>query len=332
MQLVPENRPSNLLDLPEIRVLVARYLARSDCRSCMRVCHDWFRDFAPALWHTIDFSKDATAFSSVSSDVLDKYAGFISQVINMSEVSHIKSLQHYKVDSIQTMKINLPNNWFYREMLSDLYLRCRGSIEDLDISTNPSDPNTLENQRKWASRRADLAPSHANNTELMSDLLFHSFTSLKSCTLYAQNFAMSTAFGLVIHQETLVSLTIKGEMKDNSSVKFLPLVVRLSRHLQFLSLESFVCDLEKVGRNLSESFGLQELRIRFKSLDAPQDIDRCIQQVCDWRRSGNIPSIPPQHDDSISTSCARVLILLKQLRTVWLGTKVYYLPPSPMTQ
>ncbi|KAG0367593.1 hypothetical protein BGX24_003166 [Mortierella sp. AD032] len=463
MQLGSKNHPSNPFDLPEIRVIIARYLTRSDCRSCMRVSHDWFLDFASFVWHTIDFSKDATAFSSVSPDVLGKYGGFISQAINISEVRHIQSLQHFKVDSIQTMNIILPDSWLYREMLSDLHLRCRGSIVSLNICSNPPNPNTLENQRKWAvhyihvndffatfppsldgtftaSQRSHLrvlslkricvtreafssllrfsprldeltlsqvmvmnhkpsiplyteskvrhlsasfaqvfshdtedqaAPSllhqfpllekwditslalpiertidisqldfstwcpllqtitfARNNTDLMSSLLLNAFTGLKSCTLSAQNITMSTAFGLVVHHETLISLIINGDIQDNSSLQYLALILRLCRHLQTLSLESIVCDFEKVYKSLSGSLGLRELRVRFKGFDAPQDIDSCIQQVCDWRRSGNITSIQPKYDDSISTRVAHFLVSLKQLRTVWLGTKVYYLPPS----
>ncbi|KAK3830702.1 MAG: hypothetical protein J3R72DRAFT_495808 [Linnemannia gamsii] len=353
MKRTRKNRPSNPFDLPEIRVLVARHLTRSDCRSCMRVSRDWFHDFAPAVWHTIDFSKDATAFSKISLDVLGKYAGFISQAINISEVKHIQSLRHFKVDSIQTMKIRILSNCVYREVLSDLYLRCRRSIVSLDISTNPPFPNALMNQRMYndhyihvndffasflpspdgvvaASQSSHLrvlslsficvtreafssllrfspcldeltlnqiivmhhitsiplyteskvrhlhasfaqvfsndtedptAPSllhhfpllekwditslvlpiehiidvnkldfstwcpvlqtvtfASNNMELMSSLLLNSFTGLKYCTLSAQNLTKSTALGLIVHHETLISLTIKGEIQDHSSI------------------------------------------------------------------------------------------------------------------
>ncbi|KAG0274537.1 hypothetical protein BGZ95_009690 [Linnemannia exigua] len=162
----------------------------------------------------------------------------------------------------------------------------------------------------------------------MSKLLLGAFTGLKSCTFSAQNLTMSTAFGLVAHYETLISLTIQGEILDKSSMKCLPLLWKLSPNLQMLSIESLILDL-KANKTLWGSLGWRELRVRIRGLDAPQDIDRCIQQVCNWRRSGNIASIRPQDGDSISTRSAQFLLSLRQLRTVWLGTKAYYLPPFP---
>ncbi|KAF9121419.1 hypothetical protein BGW39_010553 [Mortierella sp. 14UC] len=111
MQIVQEPSPGKPLDLPEIRTRIASFLSRKDCVSCMRVSRDWFFDFAPCVWHTIDFGNYSTAFSSLATNVLDKYASFISQTLNITELSHIQALQHYKVDSIQSMKVYLQETW-----------------------------------------------------------------------------------------------------------------------------------------------------------------------------------------------------------------------------
>ncbi|OAQ21997.1 hypothetical protein K457DRAFT_143634 [Linnemannia elongata AG-77] len=150
MQVVAISPPTKALDLPEIRARVASFLPRRDCLQCMRVSPAWFQDFAPLVWHTIDFDKDATAFAAVTPEILDKYGGFISQTLNISTFEHIQALQHVKVSSIASMKIQLPNNWLWRATLSDLLRRSQGSITSLNFWCLPPQPNTFVEQRNWA--------------------------------------------------------------------------------------------------------------------------------------------------------------------------------------
>ncbi|KAF9154793.1 hypothetical protein BG015_011975 [Linnemannia schmuckeri] len=463
MQPFASNTPKNPLNLSEIRVRVASFLDRKDCLSCMRVSQDWLHDFAPSVWHTIDFYKVNTSFLKISPEVLDKYGRFISKILNLSAIEHFQALQHFKVDSVRSMTILLPNNWIYREMLSDLLLRCRGFIYSLDIRSSPPSPDTLEEQRRWAVHymhvndlfanvprstdgistankggclttlkltricvtreafssllqyspllnelslervmvlfhkpgiplytgsmlrhlSADFAqvwsndtldpsapclllhfpllerwhmtsltqPSYrtvdlnildfsswcpllkavtygSNNTETLSALLLNAFKDLKSCSLSAKNLAMSTALGLISHLDSLTSLTVTDAILNAASMQWLFLILRLCRNLQILSIESIVCDLKTVEKSRWGCKGLRELRVRFKDLDTPQDIDGCFKQLCELRRFGNGPSLKwPNEMNSISTRVAHQLAQLKELRAVWLGTKDYYLPP-----
>ncbi|KAG9061047.1 hypothetical protein KI688_007676 [Linnemannia hyalina] len=150
MQLSPDNRSNNPLDLTKIRVRVSSFLGREDHLSCIRVCRDWFHDFAPLAWHTVDFDKEAAAFKKVPPEVLNKYGGFVSQTLNISTLSHIQALQHVKVNSIVAMKIHFNGNCLYRSMLSDLLRRSHGSITSLTFWCHPPEPNTFEKQRSGA--------------------------------------------------------------------------------------------------------------------------------------------------------------------------------------
>jgi hypothetical protein len=116
----------------------------------MRVSHDWFLDFARPVWHTIDFSKDATAFSKVSSATIGKYGGFISEVLEITNSKNVQALQHAKVDSIQSLRILFSGDGLYRSMLSDLRRRSHSSITSLSARCNPPEPNTFGEQCKNA--------------------------------------------------------------------------------------------------------------------------------------------------------------------------------------
>ncbi|KAG0296143.1 hypothetical protein BGZ97_004624 [Linnemannia gamsii] len=466
MQLSPHNRPSNPLDLPEIRSHIARFLNCKDCLSCMRVSRDWSHDFAPYVWHTIDFAKDATAFGKVTTETLDKYGGLIAQILNIASAENLQALQHSKVDSIKSMDVRLPNNWLYRELLSDLILRCSGSVKDLIIQSASPNPNTFEEQRKWSTHflhvndiftvyppilpgqgpisnyecclralalwyvcitreglssllrccpsldeltlvrvmlichkpsltlytgsrlrylSASLQQVYCNDTEdpkapclllhfpllkewkiswmirptqwptdtipdafsewcphfktvtfatesteIMKDLLLNSFNDLESCTLSSKNLEISTALGLLSHLDSMTSLTITDDKQDKEVTQMVFLIVKLCRNLQVLSIESIVCDVEIVEKARWACQDLRELRVRFKGLDSPRDIEGCIRQVCGQRRSGRDETYVSRSLDqgSILGRIAQFLLQFKQLKTVWLGTKNIYLPPS----
>lgn len=150
IQLAPTSSLNSPLDLPEIRVRVASFLLRKNCLPCMLVSRAWFQDFAPSVWHTIDFDKDATAIAAATPEDLNKYGSFVSQTLNVSTLGHIQALQHAKVNSIAVMTIQLPGDWLWRAMLSDLLRRSHGSITSLTFWCRPPDPNTLDGQRGQA--------------------------------------------------------------------------------------------------------------------------------------------------------------------------------------
>ncbi|KAF9539444.1 hypothetical protein EC957_005403 [Mortierella hygrophila] len=464
MQLSPDNRSNNPLDLTKIRVRVSSFLGREDHLSCIRVCRDWFQDFAPLVWHTIDFQKHAAAFAKVTPEVLDKYGGFISQTLNISELGHIQALQHVKVNSIAATTIYLLGNGLYRSMLSDLLRRSHGSITSLtfwcsalqsrmfrgdcyyyvdvsDIfapfpsstdprsnaslgtrlkslslthicltregfssilqysplldeltlervtvthhkpgiplytgsalrylsanfaqvwcndSVDPSEPCLLLHfplLEKWhlttlaqlCNRKIDLETLDfsswcpllktitfgSDDTDAMSALLLNSFKDLQSCTLSAKTLAMSTALGLVSHLDSLTTIRITDEAQEATSMQMLSVIVKLCHNLQVLSFESLVCDVEAVEKIRWGCKDLIELRMRFKGLDKPQDIDGCLRKMCVMRRTGGIVVTRPMDMGTISVRVVQHLLQFKKLRTVWLGPKITTSPPPSLDQ
>ncbi|KAH7034406.1 hypothetical protein BKA57DRAFT_476087 [Linnemannia elongata] len=471
MQLVPNNPPNNPLDLPEIRTRVATFLKRKDCLSCIRVSRDWFHDFVPSVWHTIDFKTDAAAFTAVTPEVLEKYGGFIAQALDVEGPERLSALQHSRVDSIRTMDVSLPSSWVYRELLSDLMLRCSGSIKDLRIRSSPPDPDTFEEQRKWAchymhvndvfaqfppspgqgltpnqgsclrvlslsrvcitregfsallrgsQNLEDLAlfrvviirhkptvtlytgsnlrylsasvaqvwcndeedplapclllhfpllkawdillldrPKHwtsktssppanfstwcpslktinfgvlldrfgAKRIKIMTDLLLNSFEDLEACIFSAGNLDSSSALGLISHQETLTSVTITNRIQDAedaTAMRWVHLIMKLCGNLETFSFEGMECDVDKC---VWGSRDLKGLRVMFEGLEATQDIEGCVKQLCGLRQAGGVVGAQPMAKDTISSRVAKHLMQFKKLRTVWLGTKDYYLPP-----
>ncbi|KAF9922836.1 hypothetical protein FBU30_007024 [Linnemannia zychae] len=131
--------PVNPLEIPEIRVLIAKHLDRRDAVPCMRVSQDWFRDFAPVVWYEIDFSK-RTPLYYITSNVLQKYGSYIGRVCKVSTLQHLLFLQHSNVDSIRYLHwcplLNTitfgPDN---TELMSDLLL---GPLSGLKTCTFPA--------------------------------------------------------------------------------------------------------------------------------------------------------------------------------------------------
>lgn len=134
MQITKDNPSStSALDLSEIRSRIATFLDRKTCVSCMRVSRDWFKDFAPSVWHTIDCVNDDNAVSKFTPEILDKYGSFISEVLNIKFISNLRSIQHHKVNALEFIQVHPSSDHQYRDMISDLLLRCCGSLHALDI-------------------------------------------------------------------------------------------------------------------------------------------------------------------------------------------------------
>ncbi|KAF9099855.1 hypothetical protein BGX29_006906 [Mortierella sp. GBA35] len=339
MQLSLVSLPKNPLELPEIRTRVASFLDRKDCLSCICVSRDWFHDFVGSVWHTINFSHDKK-FLKVTSDALDKYGRFISNVVNIKTIENIQALQHGNVDIIKSMEISLLDNWLFREMLSDLIRRCQGSIRSLEIHSNPPNPNTLEEQRKCRVMVLNHKPSVPLFTGSKLRYLYASFAQvwshdtddssapcLLSVTFPAQNLAMSTVLGLIAHQETLTAIRIIGRVQDPSLMQWFYFLPRLCLNLEVLSIEQLVLDMDAVEKHRWSCEKLKELRARFEGLDMPQDIDGCLRNVCVRRHTSDTPlTVPGTSMETISSRVTHHLLQFRKLKTVWLGTKVHYLP------
>ncbi|KAH7034409.1 hypothetical protein BKA57DRAFT_442705 [Linnemannia elongata] len=148
MQIAKDNPSStSALDLSEIRARIAIFLDRKTCVSCIRVSRDWFKDFAPFVWHAIDFDvddHDDHAFSRF----LDKYGSFISVVRNISHTSDLRSIQHHNVSALKSIQVRHTGDHHLQERLSDLLLRCSGSIHALEIRYPVPVPNSRTRQKE----------------------------------------------------------------------------------------------------------------------------------------------------------------------------------------
>ncbi|KAF9086734.1 hypothetical protein BGX23_008625 [Mortierella sp. AD031] len=165
-----------------------------------------------------------------------------------------------------------------------------------------------------------------DNAETMSNLLLHSFTSLKTVSFSALNVAMSTSLGLIAHLETLTSITITDKIQDPSLMTWLHFVLKLCRNLEVLSIEFLVLDMDAVEKYQWSCENLKELRVQFKGLDTPQDIDECLKNVCVRRHTSDTPLTGPGTNmKTISSRVTHHLLQFRKLKTVWLGTKMHYL-------
>ncbi|KAF9900750.1 hypothetical protein EC991_006923 [Linnemannia zychae] len=143
----PHNPPKNPLNLPEFRALVAQYLDRRDCRSCQCVSQDWFHDFTPFVWHTLDLSKDNDAFLKVTPEVVAKYGGFISHVVKITNHSDLVLLQHSAIKSLKLFEAKLWStaSVTYGLLLIDTIRRSQGTLRSVNIHGDPPVRDTLAN-------------------------------------------------------------------------------------------------------------------------------------------------------------------------------------------
>ncbi|KAK3833239.1 MAG: hypothetical protein J3R72DRAFT_494896 [Linnemannia gamsii] len=488
------------LDVPGIRAIIARYLTRTDCISCMCVCRDWLQDFIRPVWHTIDFSKDFSTFSAISPDSLTKYGGYgglISEVLNVTATEHLQALQHSFVDQVKVLTTQLVHSCMNHLLLSDTIRRNQKTLRELDIHCKQPNPDTFAEQRRhgqhylfsmdailslsppplafglgsgdgggggadgggltklklayvcitresfsallqrcqslqeltlhrvlllnhrpsltlfagsglphlvaslaqiWDLDPNDLdapsllehfplletwhipslaSPANITVTEMRkdiswccpvlkeirfgegdsataADILANALTGLESCTLSAWILSSSTVLGLVAHQDTLTSVTITTGTSSPTSptattsdeshtsafqnliaMEWLYMIPRLCRHLHTLSMEPLVCDIDSVEKYPWGCQDVQQLRVRFKGLETPQEIDVCLLQMCDRRRfeiAGSEVTKLEDEDgdgDGVLARVVRFFLQFKRLSVVWLGTKEYYMPPAP---
>ncbi|KAG0281532.1 hypothetical protein BGZ96_001099 [Linnemannia gamsii] len=172
-------------------------------------------------------------------------------------------------------------------------------------------------------------------TEPISRLLVNTFDTLESCTISGECLTASTALGLISHKDTLTSIIIKDRSPRDDWMHWFHVIPRLCLHLQVLSLEPLEFDSETLDSFQWGCKDLRELRVRFKNLgdigeySVSSDVDECLMQLCDWRRfGGGAALVRFKERETIKTRICHYLFQFKKLRTVWLGTKDYYLPPS----
>jgi hypothetical protein len=439
--------PKNPLDLPEIRTLVASFLDRKDCFSCMRVSQDWFKDFVGPVWYSIDMAKD-DKFVTLSPQVLAKYGHCIRQVLNILTFDHVKALTHPKLDSVTSMSVVNHGNPYHRAIEFDFIRRNNASLTELDFQAwrpHHDTPHELQNRNEnylepsilaksesrltnlslgcvyfthegfttilrnspalrklklsrvivvhynsafelfkgssvtslhaslaeicmpdpglgWTPSLLHLFPrleewhlpcvdrssnwgddiafrrelrdccprlktlrfDPVDDTDKLSDLLFNSFRQPESCTFSAKNLSQGMILSLFSHLNTLTTIKITDKYTDDETLRWLYLIPKSCSHLEVLSMQDLVLDMESVEEHEWICKHLRELRVRFKGLEDIQLIDECLRKVCLQRQH---PS-PFSALHSTPLQVSRHLLQFEKLTTVSLGTKLYRLPHS----
>ncbi|KAG0268066.1 hypothetical protein BGZ95_002633 [Linnemannia exigua] len=161
------------------------------------------------------------------------------------------------------------------------------------------------------------------NTDKLSDLLVDCIRHPESCTFAAKNMSSSMLVGLSAHSDTLTSITITDKCTNSDeSMRWLYMIPKMCLNLKVLSMEDIVLEMSSVNEHQWRCHDLKELRVRFRGLEDPKAIDECLTSVCLQRRRPGLRAT----NGSISSDVLQHLLQFPKLRSVWLGTKVYYFP------
>ncbi|KAG0272599.1 hypothetical protein BGZ96_005257, partial [Linnemannia gamsii] len=171
----------------------------------------------------------------------------------------------------------------------------------------------------------------------VGDFLFGAFVRLKSCILMYDDLDATSLIGILNHQETITRVELKElyfgdrlyHTDDNPAAKnALSLILRSCRVLEVLSAWSHRMDMDVAEEHEWVCDGLKELRVRVLGLETYTAVDDCLERLRMLR------SCFGQDDDmvlynrggsSLDRRICRKLLPMKKLKTVWLGTKNFYL-------
>ncbi|KAG0288587.1 hypothetical protein BGZ96_007684 [Linnemannia gamsii] len=121
-------------------------------------------------------------------------------------------------------------------------------------------------------------------TENISELLINCFQLVESCTLTAKNLEVMTTVACINHMQTMTSITITDELPPVANhpdmMKWVYFIPKLCLHLQYLSIEKLVLDMDTVQKHQWSCHDLKELRVKFRGLESEEDIERCVMEVC----------------------------------------------------
>ncbi|KAF9169246.1 hypothetical protein BGX21_010746 [Mortierella sp. AD011] len=129
------------LDFPEIRLIVATYLSRSDAIACSIVCKAWSEDFISNVWHSVDF-KVHKMFKSLDPKIIAKYGKHIRVVASLDKTSQLTALQDPSICNLKSISVASLSSEF-RLYLTDLIRRNSNTITDLVLTSlvNPFQPD-----------------------------------------------------------------------------------------------------------------------------------------------------------------------------------------------
>ncbi|KAG0272306.1 hypothetical protein BGZ96_005389 [Linnemannia gamsii] len=159
-------------------------------------------------------------------------------------------------------------------------------------------------------------------TDKLSDLLFNSFRQPESCTFSAKNLSQGMVLSLICHLKTLTTVILTDKCTDRATLRWLYLIPKSCSHLEVLSMQEVVLDMDSVDDHEWSCKYLRELRVRFEGLEDARDIIECLKNVYIQRRRPNthLPAV-----ESISSRVSRHLLQFDRLAIVSLGSNTYNL-------
>lgn len=132
-------------------------------------------------------------------------------------------------------------------------------------------------------------------TDNLSELLIECFQLVESCTFSAKNLEVVTTVACINHMQTMTSVTITDELPPEANhsfmMKWVYFIPKLCLHLQYLSIEKLVLDMDTVQKHQWSCRNLRELIVKFKGLECEEDVEQCVMEVCAWRRLGANPPL-----------------------------------------
>ncbi|KAK3820041.1 MAG: hypothetical protein J3Q66DRAFT_336106 [Benniella sp.] len=118
---------TNPLDLPEIRMLIARHLTKGDLTQCVRVCRAWKDSFSPGIWYELQFYSQSQP--SPNRDVLLRYRHHVHRLVFESYAgSECFKVEFPNLEYVELNRIN------YHKAVSKFLLLNRASVNHLVLS------------------------------------------------------------------------------------------------------------------------------------------------------------------------------------------------------
>ncbi|KAF9095980.1 hypothetical protein BGX23_012250 [Mortierella sp. AD031] len=351
-----QSKPLHPLDLPEIRILIASFLPRQGCVSCMLVCKEWFPDFVGQVWRVVDFWDPSTNHQLVrmTPGTVAKYSNHMEQILRLSIRKRIRVLKESSLDNVKTVTFDpykstsvrhvvsrgtlLPQSGELQLELPALFVHFPEVTKWAHFMRNLTDPDvSCEGLRAaLAEVCSKLTRVHfqGNKPNLVSQMLSQAIARVKHLQITAMwydpqlPFPSLYRFGSHLdHQDSLVTIefTANGLEQVHSqpiaSATIFNRVTRLSVRSHITTIEAFE-DGEWVCRNL------RILRVRVEGLNNKDDIDICLtdlkaaRNTVEWWSSGDVIVVQGQ---TIEHRVNRQLLNLNRLQTVCMGTDDYYL-------
>ncbi|KAF9131425.1 hypothetical protein BG015_003852, partial [Linnemannia schmuckeri] len=177
-----------------------------------------------------------------------------------------------------------------------------------------------------------LNKTNTTRSDKFAELVLKCAQKLESCTFSALNLELSMAFACVNHLDTLTSLTITDTVssEDANAITWVYYLPKLCPNLKVLSMKDLVLDMKEVEEQPWTCLGLQELRVRFKELENMEEVERCVKQVCTWRRAANVKLVRLNDKNEVLSRVCIHLRQFRQLLRVCIESREFLLPPSPM--